>query len=146
MTTATTSFARHALQRRAIEINFSKTGNQTGPRPHRLILARVTFALGCILLAAAPPGSAAPDSRGPDTCAATAIRALAGFGISPANITDTHVSIIRTPMMSATADVIVWLKVKQCPAGRVVVQMNPDCLVSEVHTRGDCNIGGIPAY
>jgi len=127
-------------------MKFSKPGNQTKLRPRRLNLARIPFSLGRIILTAANPGSAAPNSKDRNACAATAIKALAGFGISPGNITDTHVSVIRTPMMSATTDIIVWLKVKHCPAGRIVVQINPNFSVSEIHTRGDCIIGGIPAY
>ena len=127
-------------------MKFSKPGNQTKLRPRRLNLARIPFSLGRIILTAANPGSAAPNSKDRNACAATAIKALAGFGISPGNITDTHVSVIRTPMMSATTDIIVWLKVKHCPAGRIVVQINPNFSVSEIHTRGDCIIGGVPAY
>ena len=127
-------------------MKFSKPGNQTKLRPRRLNLARIPFSLGCIILTAANPGSAAPNSQDRNDFAATAIKALAGFGISPGNFTDTHVSVIRTSMMSATTDIIVWLKVKQCPAGRIVVQINPNFSVSEIHTRGDCIIGGIPSY
>lgn len=90
---------------------------------------------------------ASPKDQSREACAAAAKQALSKYRISPADITDTYVEFVRnTDVGTATTDVLAWFRVRQCPAGRLVVQMNPQCWISDIHTLGSCRIDGIPAY
>ena len=100
-------------------------------------------------LAAGPANSDnwGPANENPLICAAIAVDSLKTYGISAGDVTDCCVDFVRYENFTeVTLEVYAWLTVKQCRTRRVVVEMTPECLPMQAHTRSGCKIDDIPAY
>ncbi len=110
------------------------------------LLLQVCVASG-LALASAGYAQAGPHMQEPETAIALAKSALAKHGISGDDFTDEYAEIVQSHAgITITTDVIVWFRVKQCPAGRLVVHMTPEYFVEEIYTLRQCKLDGIPAY
>lgn len=118
-------------------------------------LVRITLSGGVLfallVLAHAPRPAVGqnfgPNNEDPAYCTSVAREAVARFGISATDITDSSIDIVQNLNdIAITTGIFVWFRIKQCPSARLVVQMVNDCRLPRPHTVGDCKIKGIPDY
>ncbi len=74
-------------------------------------------------------------------------RALRDKGIAQEDIVS--IKTARRPGGAKGANihrVDAWIKLKSCSAGYLMITLTRMCVVQQVYTRGDCEMGGMPGY
>ena len=120
---------------------------ETGQPSRAIGATRLSGALLLLTLLALPFSAAAGAVYPYDTCDETVDQTLAELGLGDDVVRSIYVSprIITSRRNDKIAGIDVWVRLKGC-SGALVLDLRPSCSITQLYTRGDCEVPGIEAY